>query len=219
MTIKFYPFDLQTCTLTYFIADEDNSTVSLKHDGEVDLSEYIENAQWKLVNLTAEIKRTDNMVNFIFTVERRGGFTMFTLILPVLMLSLLSGATFLIPIESGEKCSFSVSIFLAYGIFETIVIDTLPHNSLGVSYFIIYLTSMLIISTLLTFYTILQAKVFDIIGNKELRILRRCTRGDVISWGRFLQKLDTYIFILFLVVVVGFTSTFLGVMTEKFDFL
>ena len=222
MTIRFYPFDVQTCTLSYKIADEDNSTINLKHDGQVDQSEYIENAEWKVVNLSAERKQLHNIhvVDFHFSVERRGSFTMFTLVVPVLMLSLLSGATFLIPVESGEKCSFSVTIFLAYGIFETIVIDTLPHNSLDLSYFILYLTSQLIVSVLLTFYTILQAKIFTTIGQKAFKTNRQESEYVVIvTWGTFLQELDTYIFVVFLVLVIGCTSIFLSVMMEKFDFM
>ena len=86
------------------------------------------------------------------------------------MLSFLNICVFLVPIGSGEKGSFCITIFLSYGIFVTIVSDTLPHNSLQVSYFVLFLIVLLMLSVLSVFYTIIQAKVVAAFGDQECKL-------------------------------------------------
>ncbi|KAH3842387.1 hypothetical protein DPMN_115883 [Dreissena polymorpha] len=106
-------------------------------------------------------------IDIEFRLQRRANFTTFTLIMPLLMLAFLNICIFLVPIGSGEKGSFSITIFLSYGIFVTIISDTLPHNSLQVSFFVLFIVILLVLSVISVFYTIMQAKLVASIGEKE----------------------------------------------------
>ena len=100
INIKYFPLDEQVCTFTYYIADEDFSTVKLSLWKAIRMEEFSENAQWDLTNITFEIQvdRNAYMVHFNFTIRRMAGFA--TRISHVWTLLL---CTFLVPIESGEK--------------------------------------------------------------------------------------------------------------------
>ena len=53
--------------------------------------------------------------------------------MPIVLTSCLMGAVFALPIESGEKMGFSLTVLLSYVVFLTWVTDNLPPISSGVS--------------------------------------------------------------------------------------
>lgn len=75
-----------------------------------DLSKMIPNAEWNLVNMTAQ----RNVVKYIccdepypdityeIIIERRSLFYLINLIVPLVLISLLACMTFLVPFESGK---------------------------------------------------------------------------------------------------------------------
>ncbi|XP_045180690.2 acetylcholine receptor subunit beta-type unc-29-like [Mercenaria mercenaria] len=174
--IKYYPFDEQTCTITYYVSDETITTVELDHPEHVNLDEYTENSAWRITSLSKRRYLLYNTyhIDVEFKLQRRANFATFTLIMPLLMLAFLNICIFLVPIGSGEKGSFAITIFLSYGIFVTIVSDTLPDNSLQISYFLLFIIVLLFMSVLSVLYTIIQAKLMASIGDKECSI--KCFR-------------------------------------------
>ena len=172
MDIQFYPFDEQVCTITYYVSDETIATVELDHPDYVTLDEFTENSAWTIVHVYKRRYLLYNTyhIDVEFKLQRRANFATFTLIMPLLMLAFLNICVFLVPIGSGEKGSFAITIFLSYGIFVTIVSDTLPDNSLQVSYFLLFIIVLLFMSVLSVLYTIIQAKLMSCIGDKECNI-------------------------------------------------
>ncbi|KAL8596823.1 hypothetical protein ACOMHN_027152 [Nucella lapillus] len=61
------------------------------------------------------------------------------MILPILLLSLLNCLVFLLPVESGEKMTVSVTIFLSFAVFLSLIDSSLPPNSDSVCLFSVYL--------------------------------------------------------------------------------
>ncbi|XP_053398263.1 acetylcholine receptor subunit beta-type unc-29-like [Mercenaria mercenaria] len=169
VNIKYYPFDKRVCKISFYVSDETVTSVVLSHHNEVTLDEYTENTAWKIIKIVRNrcTKYNSNFIDIDFHVLRRAGFTTFTLIMPLLMLAFLNICLFLLPTGSGEKGSFAITIFLSYGIFITIISNTLPKNSLQVSYFVLFVTLLLLLSVLSVFYTVLQAKLVAVFGNKE----------------------------------------------------
>ncbi|XP_060579757.1 neuronal acetylcholine receptor subunit beta-4-like [Ruditapes philippinarum] len=172
VNIKLYPFDHQACTVTYYVSDETITTVMLDHPKSVTLDEYTENSAWKITSLNKRKYLLYNTyhIDIEFQLQRRPNFATFTLIMPLLMLAFLNICVFLVPVGSGEKGSFAITIFLSYGIFVTIVSDTLPDNSLQISYFLLFIIVLLFMSVLSVVYTIIQAKFMSSMGDKECSI-------------------------------------------------
>jgi hypothetical protein len=144
----------------------------LDHPYSVTLDEYTENSAWKITSLSKRKYLLYNTyhIDIEFQLQRRPNFATFTLIMPLLMLAFLNICVFLVPVGSGEKGSFAITIFLSYGIFVTIVSDTLPDNSLQISYFLLFIIVMLFMSVLSVVYTIIQAKLMSSMGDKECSI-------------------------------------------------
>ncbi|XP_053383481.1 neuronal acetylcholine receptor subunit beta-4-like [Mercenaria mercenaria] len=254
--IKYYPFDEQTCTVTYYVSDETIATVELDHPDDVKLDEYTENSAWLITSVSKRRYLLYNTyhIDVEFKLQRRANFATFTLIMPLLMLAFLNICIFLVPIGSGEKGSFAITIFLSYGIFVTIVSDTLPDNSLQISYFLLFIIVLLFMSVLSVLYTIIQAKMMASFGDKECTI--SCLRphpknpsknkvmpfdptkgdtdkdpevgivdvddddtGETYTWGMFLEKLDTVIFIVFFAMILLSTSGFFCLILQRVSYI
>ncbi len=154
------------------------------------------------------------------------------------MLAFLNIGVFIVPSGSGEKGGFAITIFLAYGIFITIISDTLPHNSLQISYFVVFILSLLSVSAVSVFYAILQSKLFATIGNKECKIrlpFRKQTSSNIVepakgtdqstgsaktegstfTWGMLLNKIDAILCVIFFLIVTVATVIFFCLMLNQ----
>ena len=61
--------------------------------------------------------------------QRRAGYYVLTMILPCMVLALLSAFTFIVPIQSGEKMSLSITILLSFSIFMLLLDENTPPTS------------------------------------------------------------------------------------------
>ena len=211
------------------------------------MSEYTENPSWVIVAATRKRYVKDNNwhVDVEFRFQRRPNFATFTLVTPLMALAFLNVCVFLVPINSGEKGAFSITIFLSYGIFLTVISDSLPQNSLQISFFIVFIVMLLCVSVLSVFYTVLQAKIIAAVGQKQCPIT--CFRRQIgnnrvkptdqnlenghdggdegsYKWEDFLGQLDTYLFVSSLFIVTLITAIFFAILVrhitsldEKFD--
>ncbi|KAL4238066.1 Neuronal acetylcholine receptor subunit [Mactra antiquata] len=245
VNIQYYPFDEQVCTISYYMADETASTLELTHDAEVTTEELNENAAWALTRLDVKtfIRNDVFIVKVDFHLRRRPNFSAFTLIAPLLMLAFLNMCIFLVPADSGEKGGIAITIFLSYGIFISIISESLPNNSIQTSYFLILITVLLILSVLSVFYVIFQAKMVASRGIKESLVdcfipefmkgkkkidgaqksmnqfvnANASLKNDDVStaWKLIFQKIDMIIFFIILLIAVAVTATFFCLMTKK----
>jgi hypothetical protein len=228
--VKYYPFDVQTCELVYFASDEITSTVHLNGPSTIILNDYADNSEWKLLGVAVSVteKYKTNYVKLQCKIQRRADFTVYTMVLPLTTLAIINVFTFLVPIESGEKGSLAITLFLAYGFFVTITRDALPHNSLQVSYYIIYITILLALSVFTVIYVILEAKIYSSLGTTEFRICRTSkvkailtdiqiekdtmslskmeSSKDTVTWAEMMSKLDIVFCCSSFVFVVLFSS-------------
>jgi len=235
------------CTITYYAADESTRTVELDHYLGLDMSEYTENPSWIIVAATRKryVKDKNWHVDIEFWFQRRANFATLTLVTPLMALAFLNVCVFLVPINSGEKGSFSITIFFSYGIFLTVISDALPQNSLEISLFIVFVVMLLCVSVMSVFYTVLQAKIIAAVGQKQCPIT--CFRRQIgnnrveptdqnlenepkagdkgsYTWEDFLGNLDTYLFVSSLFIVTLTTAIFFAILArhialpdEKFD--
>ena len=238
VNIQYFPFDEQTCTMTYYASDESVTSLELDHYLGVDMSEYTENPSWKIVAATRKryIKNDNWHVDVVFKLQRRANFALFTLVAPLLMMAFLNIGVFLVPINSGEKGAFSITIFLSYGIFFTVISDTLPQNSLQISYFVLFISILLGLSVVSVLYTIIQAKLVATLGQSKCPITcLRKTRtfqnrvtpvdhyietgvteqeNDEYTWEQFFAQLDTFFFVAFLMTIVLISGVFFAILAR-----
>ncbi|KAK6187535.1 hypothetical protein SNE40_005537 [Patella caerulea] len=102
---------------------------------------------WNLAHLLAK----EEFIDFVgqqqlilqISLSRYPLFYVLTIILPICLLAVLNPVVFLVPAESGEKISLSVSILLAYSVILSALSELLPEVSDNISILGVYVCIML----------------------------------------------------------------------------
>ena len=243
VNVEYYPFDVQTCELVYHVPSGTLDTVYLNGPDFVPDVELFPNAEWRIVKTSTIVdgSKNTNVVFIRITVQRRAEFTVYTMIIPLATLALVNVFTFLVPIDSGEKGSLSITLFLAYGFFATVTRDSLPHNSVQISYYIVYVTTLLIFSVFTIVYVIIESKIYSSIGSSKCNIFKSNANvmsprhsqpnseekdepvnetlvDKVITWNQILKKADMIVFFLSLLTLIIFSFLLWMYVVQKSKF-
>ncbi|KAL8619422.1 hypothetical protein ACOMHN_011773 [Nucella lapillus] len=154
--ISRYPLDTQTCAVEILSWTADNDLVNGTFlSPAFELSSLTEpHPEWRLVDTQAVYTlRPSNywLLSFKFVLRRRVMFYMVNIVLPIVLLSVMSCVVFLLPVDSGEKMTVSVTVFLSFTVFMTLINDSLPKNSDSFSLFSAYVASQMAFSVFSTF--------------------------------------------------------------------
>lgn len=141
-----FPFDTQTCDFeifspNYFLQD----TYIIYNQPNFITDYYAENGEWDLMSSNMKMDEK-NMINMYVVLKRRPLFLTFSLVFPIIALSIMNVFCFLLPVESGEKMGLSVALFLTFAVFGSILSDAMPQNSENISLFIVYVTIQIFLS-------------------------------------------------------------------------
>lgn len=150
-----YPFDSQHCEIEMIIMNFDANEVRLEAvDSTVGLGFFTENGQWGItdISVTTPIQDIGNenksLVVISFDVKRKPTFLVISMLLPIVFLSLLNLLVFVIPVDSGEKISYGITVLLALSVFMSIISSLLPSSSESMPLMISYIFILMIISVL-----------------------------------------------------------------------
>ncbi|XP_041368006.1 5-hydroxytryptamine receptor 3A-like [Gigantopelta aegis] len=162
VNVQRYPFDDQECLVELstwgYAMNEVNLIVP--NDPQLDTRLYVQSGEWIYVSFSVILNNiTDDMntyrtVQFKLKFERRWLFYSQYLLLPIMMNSVLMISVFLVPLDSGEKLGFSLTVLLSYVVLLTIVTDNLPPISTKTSVLQIYLSFLMILGTVTTLLSI-----------------------------------------------------------------
>ncbi|XP_060074961.1 neuronal acetylcholine receptor subunit beta-3-like [Ylistrum balloti] len=164
--ITYYPFDTQECSLVFEIWNSPSSEVALVATSKsFDISSFKENVEWSIVKSEVQNRERDygvsiSFIDYFFHLQRRPKFVVLTIIAPVILLAFLNICVFLIPLSSGERNSFCVTVYLSYAVFLGLITAELPHNSKNVSYLTMYLLALLVFSVVIVLITVIQIRLF-----------------------------------------------------------
>ncbi|XP_059154940.1 neuronal acetylcholine receptor subunit alpha-6-like [Physella acuta] len=132
-----YPFDKQICNLQLVamtVTIDEMMFVALANKALT--TYYTANGEWELVDSSVKVfnlSTGENMalsaINIEFSIKRRPLFLIFNVVLPVVFLSFLNILVFVIPVESGEKIAYGITVLLALSVFMSIVSAMLPRSS------------------------------------------------------------------------------------------
>ena len=162
-----FPFDTQRCGLLFEANGFEHHELELLADGSgVDLHGYKGTSGWVIKSTQFERLEDDehgeiHIVCWI-TLQRKPMYFILNVFLPICLLTLLNLFVFLLPVESGEKVSFVVTIFLALAVFLTIVSGEMPENSESISLLNAYVFTSTIMSTLTVIITIVEIRIHSL---------------------------------------------------------
>ena len=154
VNIRLYPFDSQACTFwlgswTYYNDIDGNLTHS-----EMGLNAYTQNGMWEIVGSEGWRGIIDYgyfsqpTLFFTLSLRRRRTYYVLTTCIPIVILSILNCLVHVLPADSGEKMSFCMTILLSYMVFISFLNDSLPSTSKTVSLLVVYLVSVIALSSL-----------------------------------------------------------------------
>nr|XP_011421201.2 acetylcholine receptor subunit beta-type lev-1 [Crassostrea gigas] len=149
LDVTYYPFDSQKCDIIVKSWSYSRWEVNFTfNDPQIGFYEFVPNHVWHLESYDAETDYTNSQTDLKFTLhlKRKTKYFIANLILPIILVGVLNTFVFMIPADAGEKMGFSVTIFLTFAVFLTIVSGELPKTSDSISILSIYLIIELIIS-------------------------------------------------------------------------
>ncbi|XP_048777885.2 acetylcholine receptor subunit alpha-like [Ostrea edulis] len=131
--VTYYPFDSQTCTLKFYVPALNPSDIILRPKSSTfDMLLYEENGLWSITS--TRLYYHVNVYHFEelqleINMKRRTAYYIAGLILPICFMNFLQILVFALPVESGERMGFSITVLLAVAVFLTIIQDKLPEAS------------------------------------------------------------------------------------------
>ncbi|XP_060074458.1 neuronal acetylcholine receptor subunit alpha-2-like [Ylistrum balloti] len=128
--VTFYPFDVQSCFIMFSSLMYDISELRFESNNTMlDLSYFYSNGLWEVKATGIHCDKSSPLIILILQLKRRSIFHVLNTLIPISVIGLLNVLVFLLPAESGERVSFSITVLLAMAVFISIVTDSLPSNS------------------------------------------------------------------------------------------
>ena len=168
--VTYYPFDEHKCTIM-ILSPGFQGELTLSSEYGIYLASAMPNGEWTIKpNSAVATKRImtfqildgttkQDQVEFTIVISREYLFPFLNIMLPVVLLSLAHLLVFLLPIDSGERTSFSYTLLLTLVVFMTMISERLPPTN-NISFFNMYLLSQLFSSILTTSLAVISIRVF-----------------------------------------------------------
>ena len=159
LDVRPYPFDKHECMFSLQPAALDTSEIRLlvRHLSNVSsLYSFSEHGEWEVIDSKTSIfPYIEPVSGTVFVaysktliLSRKYLFVLINTILPYSMFTVLNMVIYLIPVRSGERISFSITVLLAFIFFTSDISDELPHNSTQLSYVSIGMAALNIATSL-----------------------------------------------------------------------
>ncbi|XP_060556969.1 neuronal acetylcholine receptor subunit alpha-7-like [Ruditapes philippinarum] len=94
----------------------------------VNLDIYKEHGEWDIIGTSLSGYKLP-AVEFTLELKRKYSYYLLNMLLPVIILATMAPFVFILPVESGEKIGFALTILLSLSVVMTIVSDNIPPTS------------------------------------------------------------------------------------------
>lgn len=175
--ISKFPFDSQTCKFQFCVWNTIASDVMLYTDTSepFSLDFYTENSDWSLQSYSAKthVWNHFSVYDITFTIKRRPLYYSIIVICPTMLFVALNPLVFLLPMESGERIGFSMTVLLSYAIFLTLVTDAIPASSNPMSIILIVMMITIAISSIIVVMNIINTTLYHRENNPKMNTFWR----------------------------------------------
>lgn len=157
-----FPFDTQTCTLKFVTWGAGPEVVLSSTIGSILLDFYTPNPHWNIKSHRTFVEEGDQMHTYKveISLQRKPVYYLVVIVLPTLMFSLLNPLVFLLPIESGERISLSMTILLAFVFFLTLVANFMPESSTPMCFLLVIMITKIAISSMIVVLVIITTRLY-----------------------------------------------------------
>lgn len=140
--MRYWPFDKQLCKVVYYPDDSPIEFIQFSlNTPAIYYYQAVSNSEWTLENYYgySEVRQGLSQVVYVLKLKRQSMFYVLTIILPLTGLFMINILVFVLPQESGERVSYSITITLALAVFLTVVADEMPRSSEPMSLMCIFI--------------------------------------------------------------------------------
>ena len=168
--LEFYPFDTQHCQIKMGTLSSYDKHINLYKLQCMKLKGTFQTSTWSLEAmhkyetdfvLNDQVYKEQRVLTCVYTIKRKSSYYVTNILLPLLFLGLMNPLAFLIPCHSGEKISFAVTLFLAFAVYETIIMEKVPVNSDKTSYLQVYVITQLAFTVFILITSIIQTRIYE----------------------------------------------------------
>lgn len=237
-----YPFDVHACYINIILWGTLPSEIIISSPlKEVITDFYSKNSEWCLSATSAFVTSGSQIQSIIFGLQfsRKSTFLIINVLVPIVFLSLLNSVVFLLPQESGERVTFSVTVLLSFTVFLNVIGDNVPKTSSPMPLLCYYVVIVLLGSGIITLLATLFQRISHTRGNEQVpRWLQHClcfssvkdknkivcssvddkkTVLEAISpttWKEVIARLDIIMFFFSLMVAIALATGFITSMTK-----
>ncbi|XP_069105818.1 acetylcholine receptor subunit alpha-like [Argopecten irradians] len=160
--MTYFPVDSQKCSMIIvpwgYLPTEVNLTTMYP---TFETRYFSPNGEWSVDDTSAEMfddpDYVSNAVVFTLTLKRRSAYFIISMLVPVYILCFLNPFVFLLPASSGERISYTITMFLSLAVYMTLVGDNMPKVSepmAGISYFLLVSMIFSCALTIITIFTL-----------------------------------------------------------------
>ena len=200
-----FPFDTQTCDLLFYSEDPVTNYNLTTAEVFVDPTEFIPASEiWQFVSASQSVEEFPDVyfkiwrITVKISLQRKYQYYIGNVFLPTFALYLIQLAAFLLPPETSDRPTFSVTVVLAFTFVLTSVFSLIPRTTETV-YLVILLEIKLFLSVFLTCY-----------------MLFSCSIANKSNWSHsFIRKLDWLIGISSFVIVTCSDITLISLMVAE----
>jgi hypothetical protein len=161
--VGFFPFDKQSCNITFTHWGFTDQQVKFEPSAQtLDLTDYSESDEWTLTGtkLIEETVDGGSFVKMELSLTRKPTYYLVNFFLPIIILGILNALVFVLPLESGERVGYSVTSFLTFAVYLSLIADGMPRTYEPMAILSYYLMSMVVLSAVATIITIFTLRVY-----------------------------------------------------------
>ena len=161
--VSFFPFDQQDCDFIFTPSTDDSTRIVFRlTENEWGKSNFDPSGVWEIAETRSSLSAIGKYSAAVFSIviKRLPLYFAFNIVLPILLLSFLSGFLFILPFDSGERVGFGITCFLSFAILLQTIMQFLPQASSPMSLLCYYVIVMVVFSGLLSIINILILRVY-----------------------------------------------------------
>ncbi|XP_069105816.1 neuronal acetylcholine receptor subunit alpha-3-like [Argopecten irradians] len=165
-----YPADSQNCSVLMLPWGYGINEIKLVPQSRTFyMKMYTPNGEWDidrtLIDNFFGVYYDTSIIGFSMILTRKSKYFIISMVVPVFILCFLNPFVFLLPAPSGERISYTITMFLSLAVYMTLVGDNMPKVSepmAGISYFILVSLVFSAAIVMLTIFTLRCEAVTDV---------------------------------------------------------
>ncbi|XP_069134197.1 neuronal acetylcholine receptor subunit alpha-7-like [Argopecten irradians] len=164
-----FPIDTQICSIQIMLWRSPSNVKLSISKSHILMTWYAPNGEWSVdktdVSFFMGYGTPSTTLDFTVHMSRRYQYFIVSMTIPIMLLCFLNPFVFLLPASSGERISYTITMFLSLTVYMTLINDILPkvsENMAGMTYFLLAVMFYSGIMVLLTIFTLRCDSIEDV---------------------------------------------------------